>query len=585
MKRFLLLCLSLALCVSMVACGEKTDGGTQTLDETQGITSATISDEDLVLEVAKRYMTAVEQNDTHTMADCMDPNLQGTAEGTADILGNLLGVGDVADTAISAQGYFAQATLDSLGLTLEYTYSGIEGNPVVNKNDATITLVYDLFATDGTKELSAPLIAEFELLKMDEDWYLKAEPVTTINEDDIVTNGFDIPQVITPENIVGKNISEVEFATLAPFTDGYAAIDVDMYQSEAADKRITRTCFIDEQGTILSCLEYEYNLAPTSSNNKLTDFSNGTYWILHNLSPEENALMDVYGNNLYTGDATLYKTFAGVSVMYTKEETFNGNVYQVGFLGHDGTWIEPLSEDNILAPYMNNNENVSVLQFEDSFLFELAGDIYYSLDTKKTYPTSQVKSLGISSAINDGVLVSEDEDGLYLIGGYGYGNKVGKFIYNGETYDMVSIIDNSSYSFEIYWHDDELMLLDSHEETNFYDLNGQMAIDLSEYDLLSLPYFVGERAILNMSSPDGVAFYTMIDKTGAFLFEPVKGDGGTLITENLIYRDHSLVDDNGTIIYEFKEKEEVEIGSEMISVTDWNEGICYYVTFDGTRIG
>lgn len=65
------------------------------------------------------------------------------------------------------------------------------------------------------------------------------------------------------------------------------------------------------------------------------------------------------------------------------------------------------------------------------------------------------------------------------------------------------------------WHDDEY---------GFYDINGNMIIDLTEYDLQDVTNTKFANGLCNISfvNPAGNTYYATINKTGDFIVEPHK---------------------------------------------------------------
>ena len=57
----------------------------------------------------------------------------------------------------------------------------------------------------------------------------------------------------------------------------------------------------------------------------------------------------------------------------------------------------------------------------------------------------------------------------------------------------------------------------------FYDTEGNLVIDLYEYDVEGIPVFRDGYCLLQLKNPQGTPYYTIIDRTGNQMFEPMSG--------------------------------------------------------------
>lgn len=57
---------------------------------------------------------------------------------------------------------------------------------------------------------------------------------------------------------------------------------------------------------------------------------------------------------------------------------------------------------------------------------------------------------------------------------------------------------------------------------NFYNIDGSVAINLSDYDIVNAPYFENGKSYVEIQNNSGTIYYTEIDHQGKFLFDPVK---------------------------------------------------------------
>lgn len=140
------------------------------------------------LSVIKKYMTAIEQNDSATMLKCYDPALQGTAEGLTNALGNMFGIGDAYDLGASAGGYIASEIQKALGLSIELDFVKVLDKSF-NKNDGHMNVQYTLGVIYQGQRAKADISINFDMVKNKDDWYIRnADEAVMLSESELVGN-------------------------------------------------------------------------------------------------------------------------------------------------------------------------------------------------------------------------------------------------------------------------------------------------------------------------------------------------------------------------------------------------------------
>lgn len=149
------------------------------------------------------------------------------------------------------------------------------------------------------------------------------------------------------------------------------------------------------------------------------------------------------------------------------------------------------------------------------------------------------------------------------------GNGVQLYDEEGEIINTIPYLEKEDGKNVVGRFSEDLVFI----ENCFYDKNGNICIDLSQYQILKFgnvmgllteydshegsawPYFYNGYACLRMNNPDGDEYAAVIDKEGEFLFEPVKGSNISRIVKNncIVVRTEDgfkLVDINGNVLWE-----------------------------------
>lgn len=229
----------------------------------------------------------------------------------------------------------------------------------------------------------------------------------------------------------------------------------------------------------------------------------------------------------------------GYILAYKKSESFEGIKIELGVLNTKGEWTVPLSTDNPISKFVaKNGEDVSlkyeylgdgVICFESEFEY---GSQFYNIKDNYWF-TIGFKTRGLISQINfdNGVTVISDFDGnIYMLTNRGATTK-----FNGDELKVENAIID--YSSGLFFYNN-----------GFYNSSGVKEIDLSKYTIIehSNMHFEGDNAIIGIVNSAGSYYYTVIDKTGKFLFEPIEmGFSGILSEEIISYSNNIFIYQTG----------------------------------------
>ena len=186
----------------------------------------------------------------------------------------------------------------------------------------------------------------------------------------------------------------------------------------------------------------------------------------------------------------LKEDFFGYPQVEFYVNTFDYSGNYTGFLNPDGSWRrEP---ETMRASVLDGRYGVYRMFFPDDSWKEG----HYNMLTDETVDTDQMDEESYYKAW--GRWGAEYYAGLHdgLI--YVSAGALGDYVYGG--------LDLESY------------------DRGFYDLSGNMQIDLGKYHLAASPYpaFADGYALLQLENEQKAPFYTLMDKSGNFVFEPRK---------------------------------------------------------------
>ena len=223
-------------------------------------------------------------------------------------------------------------------------------------------------------------------------------------------------------------------------------------------------------------------------------------------------------------------------------ETYNSINYTVGVVDVNNNWIRRLSSSNSLAECISNESGKTSLNGNKTHVG--SGNFYYLGNGVV------VASLGVSVKTEDGETISVGRNSSISRSGlqcYFYNIEKDKSFYHdanivSTVLDGYIVIENDGwkritdtgeneinfvamlapYSEGLFlgtpdsnWHD---------EEYGFYDINGNLRIDLSKYKLQDTQNikFVNGCCNISFKNPAGNIYYATIDKNGNFVHNPSK---------------------------------------------------------------
>jgi hypothetical protein len=211
------------------------------------------------------------------------------------------------------------------------------------------------------------------------------------------------------------------------------------------------------------------------------------------------------------------------------------------------------------------------------------------------------KSSGIVYGINKSGIISEIINYSSNIRNAGLGNYVDGLFYFSATvnYRDVSSLDYQDTSIP-------------GESSGFHDISGKRVIDLSEYNLRTMPVFMDGYCVLNLRNPQKVGYYTVIDKSGKEMFEPrqspseqrkgpfqsgtdyfdlstkcgmiVIAEGRSFGAYSVNYRSWTIINAMGDKVAEFGEGYAISDYCEDVALVNEIKGEVYYIDKTGKRL-
>lgn len=276
----------------------------------------------------------------------------------------------------------------------------------------------------------------------------------------------------------------------------------------------------------------------------------------------------------------------GFAIVETEEEDYLGKTKKMGLYDlEENRYILSLSENYTRMEYLNEGMFL-VLQKEEgsyrtpAFLFNTETEQTVKGPTEDRYIEEMNEyNNGYATAVKDGTFCLIDKNGnekTLGVDGF-YGLNTGKY-----SEGLVYI------------------------KEAFYDENGNKAIDLADQNVDNLPVFVDGYAFVTFDNGSN-EYYTIMDKTGQFLFEPKKfistdnvrdtdsfaiyddqeelAKGGYLLTrENSQFK---VIDINGKVKLQLERFERPDSGitdDGIISIYNTQDNEHYYKNLDGDKI-
>lgn len=322
-------------------------------------------------------------------------------------------------------------------------------------------------------------------------------------------------------------------------------------------------------------------------------------------SPGENgytAFCDSTDGSFYNQNTALVE---GWILAYSKSEDYLGTKIKIGVLDTKGEWIIPLNENNPISEYIEKNGD-SELEYSYlgdgvvSFASYDYGYNFWNIKDNYWFTTDLIKleRFVIGNYVPENI---HFENGITVFGTSS--GKVFRMTNRGETneiefdFDPGLFVKPQMYSSGMFFYKD-----------SYYNAYGQKIIDLSKYELSSdgPGPFVDDRALIVIKNTSGKQYFTLIDKTGEFLFEPIEmnGNDDTIDYTNqiLIYNENTATssvyhayDKNGRKLFELEIPETSSFSVYRSSLGSFYEDLacffasslnpeCYYIDKSGQRV-
>lgn len=335
------------------------------------------------------------------------------------------------------------------------------------------------------------------------------------------------------------------------------------------------------------------------------EFSYGKGWYLDN-SSEEWTCIDVDGNILFTLPYG-YKPVSGFvqNLCLIQREGYNcilidesGNQIFTDLTKGDSECLM-LSENNgkiniwlhiIEDTYDGHSETLRVVDGEGTTVSE------YALNM------GQIKHMGQTSSFENGLELRNLGEGMYQCGGYVFNTNNNSYFryedYRGLSEEIMNFDDgygmgvdgklidsngnvilSTSGGAKVGEYREGVFFVGDWEEIyasgkyyytyrgSFYNSNGQVDLDISQYSLLNIPEFKEGYCVMYILNEAGVAFTAVLDRVGEFLFEPIEGKQNVEISEEMI-----VVNGDSIQIYDIKENTTNTISDNIERVYDFNDG-------------
>lgn len=273
----------------------------------------------------------------------------------------------------------------------------------------------------------------------------------------------------------------------------------------------------------------------------------------------------------------------GMVIVYKKIDTWQTSEEQYGIINNKGQWQVELSKDNPFGycRYMGNGIYASIPG--DGF-----GDAhYFNVITKQRYDT-HIGDIGFqTSTFDNNYCIFGEKYSVYSMDSDFSTNEILKNT-SGMTCKIGPLKDGLFYISD--------GLLSAEDRNGFYNIKGDQVIDMSSYRLAgdwnyynALAFSEGYCA-LKLLNKGSTTYYTVIDKTGKIMFEPVKdpGYGPLKISCGLIrlYRTGvgtSFINTSGkTVIPEIKAYIIYDFKDDLARVESLDNEI-YYIDKTGKR--
>jgi len=261
----------------------------------------------------------------------------------------------------------------------------------------------------------------------------------------------------------------------------------------------------------------------------------------------------------------------GYTIVVNSTESYNGVTYEMGILGCDGEWVVPLSKDHPILKQMGDNASVEAFEKmrylgEDILHFSVDIHDHYFYNIKTNTAVKVVSELTESQT--DSVLQCAGPfvNGI-CVDVYGFGGGFCKISSAGKISIMnVNFSEKLHENIRDFYYDaknDRVIRMGyTYHEDGFsvFDSKGAIIKKHSDVTIADTNGFTAEGfAQIVMENKEGTKYYTIMNTSGEFLFDPIKLETGKVIDAESGYMvengetrpsdTYTVVDKEGNILF------------------------------------
>lgn len=257
-----------------------------------------------------------------------------------------------------------------------------------------------------------------------------------------------------------------------------------------------------------------------------------------NVLPDNSELYDAYEK--YNWTTVLYSD-DDYLIVRKDFETYDSYQIKVGVLTSEGKWIVPLTEDHIFANAIKNESGKTTLTLSktsitDDNVYHLGEGVFVlSLGVQVRSASGGITNVGNCSSVGSSgltcylynattgtqstfsaVWLSLCENGYMLM--YN-SNRYNSCFYRVDSEGTVSAlpVNHRVNDYRVSGYSEGLFFANGY----FYDIFGNIHIDLTAYKITNAPYFKNGECTICFKNAAGTLYTAVIDMTGKFIVDPV----------------------------------------------------------------
>ncbi len=376
------------------------------------------------------------------------------------------------------------------------------------------------------------------------------------------------------------------FKFLYQFNDGYAIVPI----ADADYVYTGKLAIIDTEGSIVGLLE--------DGNLKVETVINNGYFVTLD-SNNSMQIRNIQGEVVLAQEGIdKWYLCDGFIVIERLIESFEGDELTYAFLNCDGTFLTTFDTIPVDTEVRDSRGNIcpnpfqAIVKVRDNLLC-VNGRYFYDITAESW------TAINMGDYDSDTITNTIYTD-ISLMSTYGHHGLAGYKVY----YDPIEAEECDA----LYWgyrKDQQKYYSEGlfYASDCFYNNQGEVVIDLTEYDVeddyQEGYYFIDGYCPIVLNNPEGIPYYTIIDKTGEFLFEPRKLEVEVeyltfLNQETYTYRygtsmyiryldlEGNIINDSdyyyGDIVCGFNE------GFAVVNDVESGLGTCYFIDINGSKV-